>query len=92
MTRGDELPLHLIGQNQGKLYACLQARVAEWTAHFGRDLCSHDHPSGSLVQLNAAVYGLVNAPSAWRKTIVRGIENLGLPKIVLRPLHLLLDG
>ena len=32
---------------------------------------------GSLVQLNAAVYGLVNAPSAWRKTIVRGIENLG---------------
>ena len=32
---------------------------------------------GSLVQLNAVVYGLVNAPSAWRKTIVRGIENLG---------------
>ena len=32
---------------------------------------------GSLVQLNAAVYGLVNAPSAWRKTNVRGIENLG---------------
>ena len=32
---------------------------------------------GSLVQLNAAVYGLVNAPSAWRKTIVRGIENFG---------------
>ena len=32
---------------------------------------------GSLIQLNAAVYGLVNAPSAWRKTIVRGIESLG---------------
>ena len=32
---------------------------------------------GSLVQLNSAVYGLVNAPSAWRKTIVRGMENLG---------------
>ena len=32
---------------------------------------------GSLVQLNAAVYGLVNVPSAWRKTIVRGIESLG---------------
>ena len=32
---------------------------------------------GSLVQLNAAVYGLVNAPSAWRKTIVRGIKSLG---------------
>ena len=32
---------------------------------------------GSLVQLNAAVYGRVNAPSAWRKTIVRGIESLG---------------
>ena len=32
---------------------------------------------GSLVQLNAAVYGRVNAPSAWRKTIVRGSESLG---------------
>ena len=32
---------------------------------------------GSLIQLNAAVYVLVNAPSAWRKTIVRGIEDLG---------------
>ena len=32
---------------------------------------------GSLIQLNAAAYGLVNAPSAWRKTIVRGIENFG---------------
>ena len=31
----------------------------------------------SLIQLNAAVYGLVNAPSAWRKTIVRGNEDLG---------------
>ena len=32
---------------------------------------------GSLVQLNAAVCGLGNAPSIWRKTIVRGIEGLG---------------
>ena len=32
---------------------------------------------GSLIQLNAAVYGLVNALSAWRKTVVRGMENLG---------------
>ena len=32
---------------------------------------------GSLIQLNAAVYGLVNAPSAWRKTLVRAIEDLG---------------
>ena len=31
---------------------------------------------GSLIQLNAAVYGLVYAPSAWRKKIVRGIEDL----------------
>ena len=31
----------------------------------------------NLIQLSAAVYGLVNAPSSWRKTIVRGIENLG---------------
>ena len=30
----------------------------------------------SLIQLNAAVYGLVNAPSAWRQIIVRGIEGL----------------
>ena len=32
---------------------------------------------GSLIQLNAAVYGLVNAPAAWRKTLVRAIEDLG---------------
>ena len=32
---------------------------------------------GSLTQLNAAVKGLVNVPSARRKTIVRGIEDLG---------------
>ena len=32
---------------------------------------------GSLVQLNAAEHGLVNAPSAWRKTVVRGIESVG---------------
>ena len=32
---------------------------------------------GSSVQLNAPFYGLVNAPSAWVKTIVRGIESLG---------------
>ena len=31
---------------------------------------------GSLVQLNAAVSGFVNAPSAWRKTIVRDIAIL----------------
>ena len=31
---------------------------------------------GSLIQFDAAVYGLVNAPSTWRKTIVRGIEDL----------------
>ena len=31
---------------------------------------------GSLIQLNTAVYGLVNASSAWRKTTVRGIEDL----------------
>ena len=29
---------------------------------------------GSLAQLNAAVYGLVNAPSAWRKTIVLALR------------------
>ena len=32
---------------------------------------------GSLVQLNAAVSGFVNAPSVWRKTIVGDIESLG---------------
>ena len=40
---------------------------------------------GSLVQLNAAVYGLVNAPSAWRKTIVRGIESLGYQRSCYDP-------
>ena len=34
-------------------------------------------PEGSLIQLNTAVYGLVNAPSAWRKSLVRAIEDLG---------------
>ena len=32
---------------------------------------------GSLIQLNTAVYGLVNAPAAWRKTLVRAVEDLG---------------
>ena len=32
---------------------------------------------GSLIQLNTAVYGLVNAPAAWRKTLVRALEDLG---------------
>ena len=55
---------------QGKLYASLPPggiplATGTWVEE------------GSLVQLNAAVYGRVNAPSAWRKTIVRGIESLG---------------
>ena len=40
---------------------------------------------GSSVQLNAAAYGLVNAPSAWRKTIVRGIESLGYRRSCYHP-------
>ena len=31
---------------------------------------------GSLIQLNAAVYGLVNAPAAWRRTMVKALEDL----------------
>ena len=38
-----------------------------------------------MVQLNAAVYGLVNAPSAWRKTVVRGIERLGYRRLCYDP-------
>eukprot|EP00974_Lingulodinium_polyedra_P117294 11162707-Lingulodinium_polyedra.AAC.1 len=30
-----------------------------------------------LLQLNTAVYGLVNAPSAWRRALVRAVEDLG---------------
>eukprot|EP00969_Alexandrium_andersonii_P012053 525781-Alexandrium_andersonii.AAC.1 len=30
-----------------------------------------------LLQLNTAVYGLVNAPAAWRRTSVRAVEDLG---------------
>ena len=30
-----------------------------------------------MIQHNAAVYGLVNAPAAWRKTTLRGVEGLG---------------
>eukprot|EP00969_Alexandrium_andersonii_P119833 5298039-Alexandrium_andersonii.AAC.1 len=29
-----------------------------------------------LLQLNTAVYGLVNAPAAWRRTLVRAVEDL----------------
>ena len=32
---------------------------------------------GSIIQLNTAVYGLVNAPAAWRKTLARAVEDLG---------------
>ena len=57
-------------RSQGQLYECLP--------HGGIPLADGTWiEEGSLVQLKAAVYGLVNAPSAWRKTIVRGIENLG---------------
>ena len=31
---------------------------------------------GSLIQLNAAVYGLVNAPSAWRSYLIQHIHAL----------------
>ena len=55
---------------QGQLYASLP--------HGGIPLADGTRvEEGSLVQLNAAVYGLVNTPSAWRKTIVRGKESLG---------------
>ena len=40
---------------------------------------------GSLIQLNAAVYGLVNTPSAWRKTIMRGIKNLSYRRSCYNP-------
>ena len=47
---------------------------------------------GSLIQLSAAVYGLVNAPSAWRKTIVRGIEDLGYRRSCYDPCFFLFEG
>ena len=34
-------------------------------------------PGKVLIQLNTAVYGLVNAPSAWRMSMVRALEELG---------------
>ena len=46
----------------------------------------------SLIHLNAAVHGLVNAPSAWRKTIVRGIEDLGYRRSCYDPCVFLFDG
>ena len=60
----------LAGREQCKLYESL---------HPGGILLTDETlvEEGSLIQLNVAVYGLVNAPSAWRKTMVRGIENLG---------------
>ena len=60
---------------------CLQGHRASFTRVFtpgGVDLADGTWvEEGSLVEPNAAVYGLVNAPTAWRKTIVRGIESLG---------------
>ena len=41
-----------------------------------RFLTERGSEEGSLIQLNAAVYGLVDVPYACRKTIVRGIEDL----------------
>ena len=40
---------------------------------------------GSILQLNTAVYGLVNAPAAWRKSLVRAIEDLGYRRSVYEP-------
>ena len=42
-------------------------------------------PEGSIIQLNTAVYGLVNAPSAWRTTFVRALEDLGYRRSVYDP-------
>ena len=60
----------LADRTQGKLYASLPLMafiIADgiWVEE------------GLLIQFNAAVRGLVNDPSAWRRTIVRGIENFG---------------
>ena len=68
----------LSARPQGQLYASLPSggiTIADGTWV----------EEGSLVQLNAALYGLVNAPSAWRKTIVRGIESLGCRKSCYDP-------
>ena len=63
---------------KGKLYAslplgCIPLPDGTWVEE------------GSSIQLNAAVYGLVNASSAWRKTIVRGIEDLGYRRSCYNP-------
>jgi hypothetical protein len=42
-------------------------------------------PEGSLLRLNTAVYGLVNAPSAWRRTLVNAIEDLGYRRSAYEP-------
>ena len=57
----------LLERPQGQLYVSLRIPLADgiWVEE------------GSLVQLNFAVYGLVNAPSASKKTIMRDIESLG---------------
>ena len=47
---------------------------------------------GRFLDSDPAVYGLVNAPSAWRKTIVRGIEDLGYRRSCYDPCVFFLMG
>eukprot|EP00439_Symbiodinium_sp_Y106_P072909 s1629_g13.t1 len=42
-------------------------------------------PEWSLIRVLTAVYGLVNAPSSWRKTVVRVLVSLGYSESVYDP-------
>ena len=76
----NDLPLH--HRHLQKTLSCFVAAVLQREGTLG-DLKSaitqsdedvSDRPrveEGSLIQLNTAVYGLVNASSAWRKTLAR---------------------
>ena len=58
---------------KGKLYATLPPGGIPLEGADGKITWM---PEGSLIQLNTAVYGLVNAPASWRKTLVRVVEDL----------------
>ena len=50
-----------------------------------------DVPRHALVRVLTAVYGLVNAPAVWRKTVRRHLIELGYSESVFRSMPLLLE-
>ena len=54
---------------KGKLYA----EVPPWGIPLSDGTCLEE---GSILELHVAVYGLANAPAAWRQTLKQALESL----------------